>query len=238
VILAGCAIAAAAAGIGLSLRAGAQARVRLEPTPELSDIGAALNPQIRPRVPLAAGGAVGAMAPPPIEIPGGYEQTATMRMTVRCQPVARFWLLAALIAIATGLAGWWTLAERSGVWDPKGLWQQVIDPAKDGNPRRLAHGISTGAIVILLLMQALVSRLAVGRRVVLTLFSLLLVVFLAAQLWFGSLLMFDSSLGKLERFNGTAPATSPAAEPTPAPAPSLPTPATTAPAATAPTALR
>jgi uncharacterized membrane protein len=237
VILAGCAIAAAMVGIGLSLRAGAQARLLLEPTPELSDISAALNPQIRPRVPLAAGGTIGE---PPIAGPGGYEQTATMRMTVQRQPVARFWLLAALIAIATGLAGWWTLAEGSGVWDPKGLWHQVIDPAKDGNPRRLAHGIATGAIVLLLLTQALVSRLAVGRRLVLTLFSMLLIAFLAAQLWFGSLLLFDSPLGKLERFNGTAAAAAPAPAPGAAPTttPSLSTPPVTAPATTAPTAQR
>jgi hypothetical protein len=87
-----------------------------------------------------------------------------MRVTVQRQPVARFWLLAALLAMPPRLAGWWTLADRSSTWDVQGLWSQVIDPFKDHNPRRLAHGIATGAIVLLLLMLALVSRLAVARR--------------------------------------------------------------------------
>jgi hypothetical protein len=154
----------------------------------------------------------------------GYDEAAAMQVRVQRQPVARFWLLAALFAIGTGLTGWWTLADRSSVWNVQGLWEQVIEPAKDHNLRRIAHGIATGAIVLLLLMLALVSRLAVGRRVVITAFSMLLIAFLALQLWFGSLLMFDSYAGKLERFNGSGPTTLPASasEPAPSTAPSAP----------------
>src|SRR5439155_19311460 len=83
-------------------------------------------------------------------------------------------------------------------------------------PRRMAHGIATGVIVLLLLMLALVSRLSVGRRIIVAMFSMLLIVFVAAQLWFGSLLMFDSNIGGLGRFNGAggeAPATMPSTSP-------------------------
>ena len=238
VTLAGAALALALVAIGLTLRSGAQARVVVEPTPELADIGAALNPNLRPRVPLAAGGQVGMTG----TMPMGYQEAGAMQVKMYRQPVARFWLLAAIVAIATGLAGWWTLADRSSTWNVADLWRQVIEPAQqDHHFRRAAHGVATGAIVFLLLMLALVSRLAVGRRIVLALFSTLLLAFFAAQLWFGSLLMFDSYQGKLERFNGTGgtePATMPSVPEMPGAAPPSTTSPTSAPAAaTAPVAL-
>ena len=205
VILAGSAIAVSLAGIGLSLRA-IPKRVAVEPPPEVAaDIGAALNPNLRPRVPLAAGGAI------------SYDQPTAGRPGVYRQPVARFWLLAALLAIATALAGWWTLATRSNVWNVNDLFHQVLDPTKEGNYRRAIHGVFTAGIIVLLLTLALLTRLAVGRRIVLALFSLLLVFFLWFQVWFGSLLMMDSYAGKLFRLNGTGveeaspPSTAPAA---------------------------
>jgi hypothetical protein len=226
VTLAGTALALALVAIGLTLRSGAQARVTVEPTPELADIGAALNPNLRPRVPLAAGGAIGMTG----TMPAGYDQASAMNVRVQRQPVARFWLLAALIAITAGLAGWWTLADRSSTYNPNDLFHQVIDPAQqDHHYRRAAHGVVTGAIVLLLLMLALVSRLAVGRRVVLGFFSLLAVGFFAVQVWLGSTLMFDSFQGPLLRFNGTgtAPATMPSAPENPSTSPtSAPAPAT------------
>jgi uncharacterized membrane protein len=227
VLLAGTALALALVSIGLTLRSGAQARVTVEPTPELADIGAALNPNLRQRMPLAAGGAVGMTGT--MAGAAGYDPAA-MQVRVQRQPVARFWLLAALVAITAGLTGWWTLADRSNTWSPPDLFRQVMEPAQqDHNFRRAAHGVATGAIVLLLLSLALVSRLAVGRRIVLALFSTLLMAFFAAQLWFGSLLMFDSYQGKLERFNGTGaePATMPGTPGVPSTAPtSLPTPST------------
>jgi hypothetical protein len=233
VTLAGLVLALALVSIGLTMRSAAQARMTIEPTPELADIGAALNPNLRPRVPLAAGGQLGMTGTMP-----GYDQASAMQLRVQRQPVARFWLLAAAVAIAAGLSGWWTLADRSSTWNISDLWRAVIEPAQqDHHFRRAAHGVVTGGIVLLLLMLALMSRLTVGRRVVIAFFSVLLVAFVALQVWLGSTLMFDSFQGPLVRFNGTE--TQPATTmPAGAPEPSAPSSGpTSAPApATAPVA--
>ena len=191
VILAGAALAAGLAAIGVALRASGAASPKnyLEQQQQYTDIGYAINPASRPPNP-AYGGAAQLHpidAPPPTEpvVPG---------------PVSRFWVLAALLAIAAMLAGWWTLADGSGTTDPKGLWQLVKQDADAHEFRRLAHVASGGAIVVLMLLLALIGR-AAGKRIVVGLFSLLLLLVILAQGWLGVLLLLDTASGPLQRYN-------------------------------------
>jgi hypothetical protein len=73
-----------------------------------------------------------------------------------------------------------------------------------------------------MLLLAVIARMAAGRRIVVGLFVLLLLVAVAAQVWLGSLLLFDTPSGSVWNFNSTAaPSTQPTQadeEPTTAPA--------------------
>ncbi|MEO6435254.1 MAG: hypothetical protein ABIP55_05780, partial [Tepidisphaeraceae bacterium] len=217
VILAGSAISLALAALGLSLRAGAQVNVVVSPTPELSDIGMVLNPNAR-----SADARYGS----PLSVPStsmNQLDDATMRVDVVGRPKAgRFWLLAALLALLAIATGWWTMAVFADTWAIGDLWQMAADTETAGW-RRLIHVVIGVGIVAVLLALAVLSRIAAGRRMVLSLFATLLIVAVVFQVWFGSLLMFDSPNGPLGSFNGAVEAVDDA-EPTPPP--------TTAPATT------
>ena len=47
----------------------------------------------------------------------------------------------------------------------------------------------------------MIARVTAGRRFVVLLFTMLLVIAVVAQVWFGSLLMFDTPSGPLGSFN-------------------------------------
>jgi hypothetical protein len=132
--------------------------------------------------------------------------------------MARFWLLSALLAIATALTGWWTLAHFSDMWSPNDLWQLVLNKDNPDNNRRLAHTVTGGGIIVLLLILAGASRFPIGRRLVVSIFALILLAAVVAQIWFGSLLMFDSASGPLGKFNGAAESIIPESQPTSEPA--------------------
>lgn len=208
-ILAGGTVSLALAALGVSLRAGATrdaapSTSRFGVAPEQTEIASALNPSFaRPATPHGYDADVDP-PPPPIEIAerrrfGG----------------ARFWLIAAVLAIGASLSGFWTLAYFSDIWEIEPgerlahMWGQITDrDLNDGAmiTRRFVHTIVGGAIIVLLLLLSIIARVAAGRRFVLVLFSILLIVALAAQVWFGSLLMFDTPSGPLGSFNGSAAA--------------------------------
>lgn len=237
VILAGSAIAIALAALGLSLRAGAQATVIVEPTPELSDISSALNPNVRAARPMptittgssaATAGSVAAAT---------MDDAALQTNVIRRPPMGRFWLLAVLLGLITAATGYWTLAQDSSTWDIKSLWHMIADTSE--GYRRIAHVVTGVSIVALMLVLAVVSRMRAGRSLLLFVFTLALLAAVLAQIWFGSLLMFDTPGGSLGKFNGGATAMtsesseSGAASTTTATAPA-PAPATTGPATTSP----
>ena len=66
--------------------------------------------------------------------------------------------------------------------------------------RRLAHAIVGTVIVVDSLILALLSRVARRRATVLAAFALPLVLALAAQVWLGVLLLFDTAQGPVTRF--------------------------------------
>jgi uncharacterized membrane protein len=234
VLLAGVTIALALAALALSMRAGAQPRITLRskrPPAVAGAIGSALNPYARNE-------------PEPGEFDVNFteEQLVALRAPSRV-PVMRFWFLAFLVSVLTVAAGIWTLAHLSDMWDwhhvnqsLRDLWQMVLDKDTSGGSRRLAHVVVGVAIVALLLILSILGRWAAARQFILGSFALLLIVAVAAQIWFGSLLMFDTPAGPLTRFNpGTSnvqPAVkpSPAEEPKAAPAPASAPAPTSAPA--------
>jgi len=109
-------------------------------------------------------------------------------------PASRFWLLVALLAIGAILTGW-MIASPSA-------WEDVVYYFKDGTKLRdRAHIIAGGSILVLSLLLALSTRFAPHNRVLVGCFSLLLVTALAAQVWLGVLLLFDTSEGALNHFN-------------------------------------
>jgi uncharacterized membrane protein len=116
-------------------------------------------------------------------------------------PSARFWLFTSLLALLTALAGYWFLAGRDDIstWKPQELWKAV-----SGKQRRLYHVITGVSIVVLPLLLALVARFARRSRFLLGFFAALMILALAAQVWFGVLLLFDTPNGKLTGFNSAA----------------------------------
>jgi hypothetical protein len=189
VVLAGFAVAAALAALGLSLRAAntARAATLVEPADELSDLAAAYGARpVRP--------GRDSFDPSPGTV-------ARVDVVDRSRvPSARFWLLAALLAVMTGAFGWWVLLrseEVQNMWDFAGLWNAHV---KD-YPRRMFHVIAAGAIVMLPLVLAIIARAAPRQRGLIFLLSLLLIGAVAVQVWLGVLLMWDTPEGGVRGFN-------------------------------------
>ena len=176
VTLAGLAAAMGLFAIGLSLRAAATSPHWRDPELDRAGVEAMPHPQ--------RGGAYDVAMlrsfAPQVEVTGVVESI----------PSSRFWLLVFLGAVATALLGAWMLASAHHTFDPKELWKLIIS---DGYMRRLAHVVTGVSIVLLPLLMAVLSRFARRSRAILGLFSLLLVAALAAQVWFGILLMFDQA---------------------------------------------
>lgn len=116
----------------------------------------------------------------------------------------RFWLVTASCFLLTALGGFYLLASESGTWSPKELWKLVDD--QQANPgqrisRRLAHVSAGGALIVLPLAMALLARFAPRRKSLLAVFTLLLVAAIGVQVWFGVLLLFDSTEGPFTQFH-------------------------------------
>lgn len=191
VVLAGFAVSAALASLGLSLRAANTANaVLVQPADELSDLAAAYGARpVRPRV-----------GPEPDAFEDVSGGTARVDVVDRSRvPSARFWLLTALLAVATAAYGWWVLVRSESVqnmWDFAGLWNHHIKVSD----RRMVHVIGAAAIVLLPLILALLARFAPRKRGIIFGLSLLLIAAVALQVWLGILLMWDTPDGALTGF--------------------------------------
>ena len=141
----------------------------------------------------------------------------------------RAWLIAFVVAATTSLGGWYVLARSASILTdakghygevPKMLWNQV-KPERDtaGHytvSRRFFHLSAGGAIIGLPLVLAALARFAPRRRVVLSVVTGLLVAAVAAQVWFGILLLYDGPEGTINKWNPPSAEAAPAA-PTVAP---------------------
>ncbi|HEY7091188.1 MAG TPA: DUF2231 domain-containing protein [Tepidisphaeraceae bacterium] len=175
VILAGTAVAIALASLGLSIRKLTQ----FLPPPQVDHIAAALGESSASEFDRTN------RMPDPQDIPHIVGLTS------------RFWVLASLVAILTAGVGYFILASGSGMWSLADVWKELIKPST----RRLAHAVAGVSIIVLPLILAMLARWGPRRKWTLALFSLLLLVAIAFQIWLGILLLFDTSEGSLTRFN-------------------------------------
>jgi hypothetical protein len=129
-------------------------------------------------------------------------------------PASRFWLLVALLGLIAALFGVWVLARAASynIWDYKGIWEQVRNPdqlSSTGDSfeaslkltRRLAHLIAGASLMVLALLLAIFTRVTPRRKVFVVLLGLLLLATIAAQIWLGTLLLFDTNSGSIRGFN-------------------------------------
>lgn len=118
--------------------------------------------------------------------------------------VARYWFLSAVLLIVTALLGWWIAQTDLGTWDPNAFWHWITDPIGPNDPRitrRLAHLIVGGVLIVDTLILAMLGRFARRHSIALLIFSVPLVLALAAQLWLGILLLMDGPMGAVTGFN-------------------------------------
>ncbi len=182
-LLAGLTIAMAAAALGLSFRSLAELRTAgAREKAEMEDL-----PAFAPDERI-------------IDALRGTEQD---RVPPAEYPPGRFWLLAALLGVVTAAAGLWVM----NVWDWRELQRFWLD-----HHRELGHVAGGTSIIVLSLVLAAVTRWARRSGGILGILSLLLVLAVAAQIWLGVLLAFDSMQGPVWRFNPALPTTGQKAE--------------------------
>jgi uncharacterized membrane protein len=155
----------------------------------------ALGRSIRAITATAAAGADGAGRPASETHDAAYADSPVVqkRMFVigeRVRP-ARWWMGAGVLGLCTAAAGVWV-----GSWaDPEGRaahwWDELV--AAMTLPRNVAHVIVGVGLVVVTLVLAVVTRWFKRRTGLLGVFSGILVLLVAAQVWLGVLLMFDGS---------------------------------------------
>lgn len=141
---------------------------------------------------------------PPPDLQDGDALVQSLR-PVEPLPViypAKFWMVAMVLAIGTALGGWYVFGSDAGTFDPKTMWRMVAESDPDRSLNRgLAHVIGAGSLIFLPLILAGVAKWAPRRKGVLGVLSAILLLAIAAQVWFGLLLLMDGTAGALMRFN-------------------------------------
>lgn len=137
-------------------------------------------------------------------IPGELAEPITVPAPV---PASRFWLLVFLLALVTMGLGWYTLGYESSSFADNtfgGAMQSVWDMVRSRDlnhgsflTRWMGHFICGSAIVVLPIILAILARVAPRKKILLAIFSVLLIAAIAAQIWMGILLVLDGSLGSV-----------------------------------------
>jgi uncharacterized membrane protein len=175
-LLAGLTIAMAAAALGLSFRALAELRAsRAKDEADMDNLP-----------PFA----------PDERIIDALRGDAANQAEPASYPPARFWLLTVVLGLLTAAAGLWVME----IWN----WEQLRRFWLDHH-RELAHAAGGTSIIVLSLLLAAVTRWARRSGWLMGILSLLLVLAVAAQIWLGVLLAFDSMEGPVWRFNRPEP---------------------------------
>ena len=192
-IMAGLTVALAMASLALSFRAANSHPPRTDP----DTIAEALGPRGEP---LSSASVIADLERDDRKRRRGEPQDVIPRV-----PTARFWMLTFLLGVLTAAGGAVVLAIDSDTWKPQELWSLVRTETDGASPawltRRMAHLAGGLSIVVLSLLMALASRLAGRSKLTMLIFALLLLAAVAAQVWFGVLLTYDSMQGPVTRFN-------------------------------------
>jgi uncharacterized membrane protein len=125
----------------------------------------------------------------------------------RTTPAARFWLIAALLAIGAIFTGLWFgdyLLPWPWVINREHIRLAIKHIPDATQAREGLHIVFGASILVLVLILALLTRFAPRSRVLLSAFAFLLVLVMAAQVWLGVLLIFDGDRGPLARFKNAA----------------------------------
>ncbi|CAN5701595.1 hypothetical protein BH09PLA1_BH09PLA1_26990 [soil metagenome] len=200
VIFAGWVVSLSIVALGLAIR---NATTRAPEVDGMDDLAAALSP-LPSDDPFL-----------PAEHRARLSDTAVMpALRPHYLPASRFWLLSALVGVITAVFGVWVLARAANynVWDYKGIWEQIRNPDQlNGSEsgleaslkmtRRLAHLIAGSSIIVLTLLLAVFTRVGPRKKIVVMLLGLLLLATIAAQVWLGTLLLFDTNSGSIKAFN-------------------------------------
>lgn len=119
----------------------------------------------------------------------------------RVYPAGRFWLVAALVTLATAGVGYCMWA-MEGSWSLTAFYNDTMTESGKFVMSRMAVHVWIGiAILLLCLILAGVARWATQRALALSIFAVLIVLAIAAQVWIGLLLTFDSAGDSLFRFS-------------------------------------
>jgi uncharacterized membrane protein len=189
VTMAGLALAVSAVTLGIAIRMVTTGPDVASATDHTGRIAAAFNPA-----------ALDDPTLPPVDPPLVVRRNYTPPVWA-----TKFWLLSALLLTVTALLGDWIIASHIESWNLEALWNEISKPILPDDPaltRRLAHFIVGGTLIVDTLILALLARFAPRRSVLLLVFSVPLVLAMAAQIWLGVLLMFDGPQGAVTRFNG------------------------------------
>ena len=128
-------------------------------------------------------------------------------------PAGRFWVLTFVIGLGVAAGGLFLTFGDANLLDTARLhhqpvWQVAWDqikPADGQKINRLIAHLGAGLTLILTpLVLALLSRFAPRRRFVLSFFTLILLAAVAAQVWIGILLLFDTPDGPVNHFQTAA----------------------------------
>lgn len=125
-------------------------------------------------------------------------------------PAARFWILSSLVFLmALGFGVWLLLSKESDFLDQEKptvstIWKEVVDTARATTKlslnRRGAHVVIGAALVLFPLIVALGVRFGSRNRWLVGTLCVVMVLFIAAEVWLGILLLHDASEGPLYRF--------------------------------------
>lgn len=204
IITAGFAFAVAMGALGLSIRRLTSASSEeSEPEPVLLQRTATVG--------AAVGGHGAANAPrrvtDDISVLRSFNPDVDIEAEPERLPVFRFWLLTAVVVIATAVLGYWVVAGQNYFnidgWHSfrDSLVTNLLPGQRVG--RYKAHLALGCALLALALLCGTLAAFAPRRPVLLGIAGLLLVLVIAAQIWIGVLMTFDGE-GKLTHFKTSA----------------------------------
>jgi uncharacterized membrane protein len=184
IIMAGMAFAVALGALGLSLRRRATLCAA-----DAADLEA-----------LTATQETGSIKNPPQRVTDDVTVVRTINPGVQIDPdesrlpVARFWLLAAVVIAMVAVGGYWVMAGRD-FFLPETFKTEFLENLTKDQIRHAVHIILGVTMVVLALLFAVTAMALPRRATPLMVFGTLLVLAIAAQVWIGIALTFDQTDG-------------------------------------------
>jgi uncharacterized membrane protein len=153
----------------------------------------------------------------PVSLLSALNDTSNVKVPPPSVYAARFWLLAAVMAILTILGGLYIggFLIWPGGLDVPALKTAIVDINTHSQRRMGAHIVFGSSILALTVILAILARWGPRARFMLGVCAMVLIAVMAAQVWMGILLLYDGDTGPLSRFKTAqpTPATMPATQP-------------------------